>query len=129
VNLSIDKEGKFRVGVPTVTYKSGTAKIKKNGKEIEAYYFKPVATENVKQFDRGDVHIFGVDGKLVDSKAVQKLLTGQKILVLASTDGRKVDPFYLRIIKEGTLVLVLSKPLWDASYYIPPAARSTIPPP
>jgi hypothetical protein len=127
VNLSIDKEGKFHVGVPTVTYKSGTAKIKKNGEEIEAYYFKPVATENVKQFDRGDVHIFGVDGKAVDSKAVQNLLRGEKkILVLASTDGRKVDPFYLRIIKEGTLVLVLSKPLWDTS--VPPAQGFTPPP-
>jgi hypothetical protein len=110
VRASTDKEGKFIVGTPVVTYRTGTAKIKEDGKEKEVYYFDPVATENVMKFDSKDVQVFTVEGKAVDSKEVEKLLAGKKVLVLASSDGRKVDPFYLRIIKEGTLVLVIPKP-------------------
>jgi RNA polymerase sigma factor (sigma-70 family) len=122
VRTSMDKEGRFVVGVPVVTYKSGTAKVTENGEEKEVYYFEPVATENVKQFDSGDVKVFTANGKPLDSKEVQNILGDRKTLVLASTDGRKVDPFYLRIIKEGTLVLVISKPLFDpaANYQTPP---------
>jgi hypothetical protein len=126
VRTSMDKEGRFVVGVPVVTYKSGTAKVTENGEEKEVYYFEPVATENVKQFDSGDVKVFTANGKALDSKEVQNLLRDRKTLVLASTDGRKVDPFYLRIVKEGTLVLVISKPFFDPVSYQP---QFQIPPP
>src|SRR5439155_24937998 len=103
------KEGKFIVGRPVVTFKTETGKIKENGKGRAVYYFDPVANENVMQFDSKDVQVFTVEGKAVDSKEVEELLAGKKTVVLASSDGRKVDPFYLRIIKEGTLVLVIPK--------------------
>jgi hypothetical protein len=122
VRVSIGKEGKFIVRVPNVTYKAGTAKIKKNGEEIEAYFYDPVATENVKQFESKDVQLFTVGGKAIDSKEAEILLADGKTLALASTDARKVDPYYLKIFKEDTLVLVISKPLFDSSatYRVPP---------
>jgi hypothetical protein len=128
VSVSTDKEGKFNVGVPVVTYKAGTAKIKKNGEEVEAYFYDPAATENVKLLENKDVQISTVGGKAIDSKEAQNLLAEGKTLALASADGRKVDPFYLRIFKEGTLVLVISKPLLDApNTYSPPPSLGSPP--
>jgi hypothetical protein len=124
VCASIDKDGKVLVEVPIVSYKTETIKIKKDGEEQEAFYYKSVVGAHEKRFEGKDVKVFDIGGKPIP-KDVEKLLA-KKTLVLVSTDGRKVDPFYLRIIKEGTLVLVLSKPLWDnpdgPSYYIPPGA-------
>jgi RNA polymerase sigma factor (sigma-70 family) len=120
VCASIAKDGKIIVGIPFITYKTVTTKIKKDGEEKEAYYYEPVAKENVKSFEASDVKAFDVQGKPMDSKDLSKLLE-KKTLVLCSTDSRKVDPFYLRIIKDGTVVLVISKPLWDPpTGFVPP---------
>jgi hypothetical protein len=120
VCASIAKDGKIIVGIPVITYKTVTTKIKKDGEEKEAYYYEPVAKENVKSFEPGDVKGFDVQGKPMDSKDLAKLLE-KKTLVLCSTDSRKVDAFYLRIIKDGTVVLVISKPLWDGPVGYAPA--------
>jgi hypothetical protein len=132
VCASIAKDGKIIVGIPVITYKTVTTKIKKDGEEKEAYYYEPVAKEHVKSFEASDVKAFDVQGKPMDSKELAKLLE-KKTLVLCSTDSRKVDPFYLRIIKDGTVVLVISKPLWDGpvyqpGYVVPPSAEPPIQP-
>jgi len=49
-------------------------------------------------------------------------------LALVSTDGKKIDPFYLGIFKENTLVLVVSKPLWDAQAPQYPTTQYPAPP-
>src|SRR5262249_1589155 len=121
----MDKDGKFVVDVPVVTYKTVTTKIKKDGEEKEAYYYEPDVTVHSKRFESTDVKVSNASGKVIDTKDAQKLLL-KRTVVLVSADGRKVDPFYLQIVKESTLVLVVSKPLWDPpvsyqpSYPAPP---------
>src|SRR5438045_3688429 len=46
------------------------------------------------------VTVFGTDGKPIDSKEVGKLLN-KPTAVLVSADGKPVDPFYLRLAREG----------------------------
>src|SRR5262249_43261001 len=57
----------------------------------------------------GDVKVYDTKGNKVDPKDLPKLLKNP-VPVLVSTDGNKVHPYYLRNVKEGTLVLVLPKP-------------------
>jgi hypothetical protein len=55
--------------------------------------------------DGKTVRVFGVDGKEIDPKDVRARIKTPTAALL-SWDGRPVDPFYLRLAKEGTLVLV-----------------------
>jgi hypothetical protein len=54
--------------------------------------------------DKG-VKVFDAAGKRIAPKDVAKLLK-QSAPVLVSADGKEVDPFYLRLAREGTLVVV-----------------------
>jgi hypothetical protein len=49
---------------------------------------------------------FDSAGKKVDEAKLPQLLRNDTLVLLAS-DGQMVDPFYLQIIKEGTLILML----------------------
>jgi hypothetical protein len=75
-----------------------------------------------------DVRAFGTDGKKVEAKAVAEALDKRKP-VLVSADGRPVDPFYLKIIKEGTLVLVLPSPAVTPPPPVPPPPGTPVPVP
>lgn len=55
------------------------------------------------------VKVYTAGGKEVDSKDVSNKLK-QPTIVLWAMDGKKVDPFYLKIIKPDTLVFVASLP-------------------
>jgi hypothetical protein len=61
------------------------------------------------QLDGKSVQVFGTDGKQVEAKAVEKALEKETPVLLAA-GGNKVDPFYLRFIKDGTLILVAPMP-------------------
>ena len=51
------------------------------------------------------LEFYNVKGeKLKDDEATKRFVTGA--VVLLSIDGNKVDPVYLRIVKEDTLILV-----------------------
>src|SRR5262249_34837110 len=52
--------------------------------------------------------VFGLDGKAVHRKTLARLLARETPLLL-SADGKPVDPFYLQVMKAGTLVLVLPR--------------------
>jgi hypothetical protein len=67
--------------------------------------------------DNKDLQVFGIDGKKIDPKDVRSLIKGPTPALL-SADGKPVDPFYLRLAKEGTLVFVRSTP---EAPLIPPA--------
>jgi hypothetical protein len=55
------------------------------------------------------VRIYDTEGRKVKPKALPKLLR-KTTPVLVSTDGKKVDPLHLRLVREGTLILILPQP-------------------
>lgn len=63
----------------------------------------PIAREVQVYLDDAGVEVFGTDGKRVDAKHVK---FRAPIGVFVSADGRPVDPFYLRLARPGTLVVV-----------------------
>jgi hypothetical protein len=56
-----------------------------------------------------EVQVYDTRGKAVSPKKLPGLLKGETF-VLVSADGKPVDPLYLRLVKEGTLVFVLPAP-------------------
>jgi hypothetical protein len=74
------------------------------------------------EFDAAKVEAYDTSGKPVEAKKVAELLT-KETPVLVSADGQKVDPFHLRVIKRGTLVLVVPQP------ETPPPAEPPLAPP
>jgi uncharacterized protein (TIGR03067 family) len=53
-----------------------------------------------------EIQAFDTRGKRIEAKSLRILLK-ENTDVLVSADGRPVDPFYLRLVKEGTVVLLL----------------------
>jgi hypothetical protein len=51
------------------------------------------------------VEAYTIDGKAIAADKLATLLAKEKT-VLVAMDGKKVDPFYLELYKEGTIVLV-----------------------
>jgi hypothetical protein len=74
----------------------------KTGKMVR----RKVPYTQVIHYPPGSVGVFDTDGKKVCPKALVKLLKNP-VPVLVSADGKKVDPYYLRGVKKGTLILVL----------------------
>jgi hypothetical protein len=79
----------------------------KDGRAVKVAYTVTVMTQTEVQHKLAghSVQAFGTDGKKIERKALERLLKNEAI-VLLSMDGKKVDPFYLRLVKEGTVVLV-----------------------
>jgi hypothetical protein len=55
-----------------------------------------------------DVRVYNTQGMQVDPRDLPRLLE-KMVPVLVSSDGRGVDPLYLRHAKPGTLVLILPR--------------------
>lgn len=71
---------------------------------------KEVTFQEVKRrFVVDGIQAYTTSGKRVAAKDLPNLLKKEQP-VLISSDGEKVDPYYLEMIKEGTLVLVLRRP-------------------
>jgi hypothetical protein len=100
-----------------------TRTVNKDGQDRQEQYTAtvPVLREELQRLNLSDVQAFDTTGKKIDPAQLPDLLSKETV-VLVSTDGRPVDPFYLQIIKEGTLVLILPVPK-------PPANERVAPPP
>lgn len=103
-------------------------KIPGEKREQPVTYYVPVRRSQDIFCALKDVEVFGTDGKKVNRKEVARLLAKDRP-VLVSADGRTVDPRYLKVVKEGTLILVLSqaKVTQPAPTFIPlaPAVSGT----
>lgn len=68
----------------------------------------PVPTQQIIRVSLDDkgVQVYGADGKKIDPKEVSKRVV-KPVAALLSADGKPVDPFYLRLAREGTLVFVV----------------------
>jgi hypothetical protein len=65
----------------------------------------PVYEKRRVALDAKDVQVFGSDGKRIKAKDVRALLK-KSTAVFVSADGKEVDPLYLRLVREGGLVVV-----------------------
>jgi hypothetical protein len=52
-----------------------------------------------------EVEAYTTDGKTVSAEKLAEMLAKERTVLIAP-DGKKVDPFYLQLYKEGTIVLV-----------------------
>jgi hypothetical protein len=52
--------------------------------------------------------VFGLDGKRLTAEEIKKRIT-RSGPILVSSDGKPVDPFYLRLAREGSVVVVSPK--------------------
>jgi RNA polymerase sigma factor (sigma-70 family) len=59
--------------------------------------------------DLDDVRALDTKGNTIDKKALARLIRTETV-ALAALDGGEVDPLHLRVLKEGTLVLILPDP-------------------
>jgi hypothetical protein len=82
------------------------AVVEENGqkKKVAVTTYRQVARVIESKLEGKSTQFFGTDGKEVDAKEAAKTLE-KETAVLLSADGSKVDPFYLRFIKDGTLIL------------------------
>jgi hypothetical protein len=68
----------------------------------------PTVTVMKKVVPLASVQAHGTDGKPIDAKRLRELLVSGTA-VLVSADGQPVDPFYLRLLKDGTVILVIGE--------------------
>jgi hypothetical protein len=115
------KGSRLTVWRKTITYKPVTRILPERASSVTSYeqtnalLATDYAVEKVKAYD--------TRGKVVETKKLHGLLKGE-VVVLVSADGKPVDPLYLRLVKEGTLVFVL-----PASLTPQPAAPPLAAPP
>jgi hypothetical protein len=110
VVAGVDKAGNLLVWRTTTELvpEQRTQRVERDGKveQRTVVVYVPVTRQTKRSFPSKDVQAFGTDGKPIEPKKLAELLQ-KPAAVLVSADGRPVDPFYLQIIKEGTVVLVI----------------------
>jgi hypothetical protein len=91
----------------------------------------PQTREIRRTLDNEKVRFFDAAGKRIDLKdALKRLMKATPVLV--SADGKEVDPFYLRLAREETLVVVspeLAGPAMGGPVPVPLPAPPPPPPP
>jgi hypothetical protein len=111
VSASIDSEGGFQFVELTTKYvpQQRTREVNVGGQvqKVTETVTVPVTVMVQRKVDGENVEVYGVNGKKIEPEEVRKR-AGKTLPVLVSSDGKPVDPFYLRLAREGTLVLVLS---------------------
>jgi RNA polymerase sigma factor (sigma-70 family) len=70
------------------------------------------STKITKEFKPEEIEVYDATGKKIDAKDLPKRLE-REVLVLSSADGNKVDPGYLSLMKEGTLIFVFPPFQWE----------------
>jgi len=110
--LAVFKDGKCEVTspvlVPETRTENRTRIVNANGKQVPVQETVTVTVYVVRHVSRviERPRAFDRSGKEVDAKRLAVLLV-KPTVVLQSADGKPVDPFYLRTMKEGTLTLLL----------------------
>jgi hypothetical protein len=108
--LAVFKDGKCQVTspvlVPITQEETRTVVRTVNGKPVQVLEKYLVTAFKVQHVTRILARPLAYDrsGKEIDAKRLAQLLA-KPTVVLQSVDGKPVDPFYLRTVKEGTLIL------------------------
>ena len=119
-SAKVDKAGNviIRHTVTRVVPETRVRVVLMGGKKVEKRYtvYKPVISTVERRRKLGSLKFFHPNNKPMDAEDVQDLLETTRV-VLLSSNGQKVDPYYLRVVKTSTLVIV------------EPRKQSTLPPP
>jgi len=126
--VSLDKEGRFvmpmimPVNVPVQVQEPVT----RNGKTevITQTVYRTEFQQVVQKWDARNFHVYDTTGKEILFAQLPGLLANPTP-VLISYQGPKMDPLYLKVVKEGTLILVPPKPAPG----LPPEAPVPVPVP
>jgi hypothetical protein len=98
------------------------------GSDATATRYVPVVERVERVLALAETPVYDIEGKRVEPARVRKLLR-QATPVLISRDGKMVDPFHLRLIKQDTLIIVPPPLGKDGKpIAIPPIAPSPLPP-
>jgi RNA polymerase sigma factor (sigma-70 family) len=106
---SVTAEGKLHIqklvsfAHPVTRYTTG------EGRYIPQTTYVQGTTIATTLHDLDKVKASDVQGRPIEAKQLRKLLAQEKAVVL-SADGKKVDPFYLQVLKEDTVILVVPEP-------------------
>ena len=113
VIASMTKDGEFEITQPAVVPSTETRvrNVVVGGVAVtETYTVTVNKTVQVTRRIKGEgVKVYTAAGKEVDAKDVPDKLKKQTVVLFAA-DGKKVDPFYLKIVKADTLVIVAPPP-------------------
>jgi hypothetical protein len=79
-------------------------------KEVRTAYVTQQRLQIItEKYELKDVKAFDTEGKPIETAKLAELFQ-KSTPVLVSLDGKKVDPYYLQLFKEGTVTLVLPSP-------------------
>ena len=86
----------------------------KDGKQVRVKQSvrEPRLLRKYRKKSLADLVITNAAGKKLTAKEVLNALQ-KPTIVLISSDGKKVDPYYLRIVRPGTLVIVVKGKPWS----------------
>ncbi|MBI1914488.1 MAG: hypothetical protein HYS12_07080 [Planctomycetes bacterium] len=122
--LAVIKDGKCKVHfpelVPYTTEETRTRVVIVDGKQVPVQEKVAVTAYRLEYRTRevDKPRAFDARGKEIDAKRLADLLK-KETTVLLSADGKPVDPFYLRTMKDGTLTLAM--PIAVRPAPVPPA--------
>jgi hypothetical protein len=116
-----DKDGRIKVRWRRIEAAGLVSETRPDGRVVGVS--KTVTKIMTARYKATDVKAYDTNGKAIAAEKLAKLLK-KEVPVLVSADREKVDPLHLRLVKEGTVILVLPKPLAG-----PPVPGGLAPPP
>src|SRR6516165_4623478 len=122
MTLQVEREGKSYIQQILTEYipQQREVQVVVNGrieKRVETVMV-PVVRQQRTALDDKDVQVFNGAGKRLAGADLPKFL--KSVPVLVSSDGKPVDPFYLRLVREDTLVVVAPALADRAKVAVPP---------
>jgi RNA polymerase sigma factor (sigma-70 family) len=123
----VDQQGRLALRNPIVLYRERREMVPSGGADrdyVPVVHAEPAYAGRWQLYEPGQVEAYDTEGQFIDAKKLAELLA-KETAVLMATDGKKVDPFYLQVIKPGTVVLV---PLIPKPSQALPASKRTTPP-
>jgi hypothetical protein len=96
VLASMDKEGRIAITMIFMVPKK---------REDFAAGYRMVPNKVTKAFKAEEIQAYDSAGKKIDARDLPNKLE-KEVLALGSANGKEVDPGYLRLVKEGTLIFV-----------------------
>lgn len=105
----LNKKGQVVLKFQATRYVPVTAtRVLREGKEVEEKhtFYETVTGWEDQTYDLKDIKLLGSDGKPLDKKTLPELLKKERPILLMYGEG-KIDSTFLKVIKEGTPILVL----------------------